>query len=214
MKTAADKKRKRAAKQRPPSADRHEAVHEERKLLALQIEYPTSNLEDILSIARRFRERYDALVDNGHFQDLESELQEAMRSAPREQCLVASLDFKIYDYNDYLTPMPIGRSLLRFRSDEEMGVHRDTTFVQKFLIGYHIVAASSEVCPACGAEWKHKVTDLQCPHCAQELGEDMYFFIENDRCPHCNREGITESGMVCKGCKQTIPEGTYILPKE
>ena len=53
MKTAADKKRKRAAKQRQPSADRHEAVHEERKLLALQIEYPTSNLEDILSIAGR-----------------------------------------------------------------------------------------------------------------------------------------------------------------
>ncbi len=185
----------------------------EERLVDLQIEYPKSNLRKLTEIAARFRARYDDLIDQGYFTDLQKEFAAIMKNEPNEHCLVGSLEFKIYDYGMYITPMPIGESLIRFRKSEKMGVHRGETFIQSFLIGNEIVIASCEVCPACGHEWRQKTLEHTCPRCERSLGVDMFFVIEEDKCPHCNHKGITESGMVCRNCHREIYEETVVRLK-
>lgn len=182
-----------------------------KKFLPIKLEYPESIMEQLHEIGERFRKRYDELVDKGHFKDLQEEFQNVMDSDASDGTLEVDLSISLDGYLDFHRLIPIRQSIIRFDKSGKFTTYRDKSFACSYLLDGRIVVANNEICPACGSEWENKLFNETCPHCENVVGEDIFFIIEDDRCPHCNHKGITESDMKCRGCKKVIPEGSYVI---
>lgn len=188
-------------------AKKKETKEEKETPAGIKFELALSNLRPAHEIAERFIKRYNDLIDQGYFADLQEEFKQVMRNGAGETVLAVKLTIDRHDYLGSETVMPIKWALLLF-DKSEMKVCRDNSFITTYMVGDEFIDANCEVCPSCKHRWSHKIFNYDCPGCEIEMGDDVKYVIENDSCPHCRHPGLSESDMVCKKCGHEVYDET------
>lgn len=202
---------KKPAIQRQAKREPQKALKEKKDFVSMQVDYPESNLRQYHEIAKRFIERFDGLVKQGAFADLEKEFEQIMRRDPDDKVLEVKLDIGLHDFFDSDNPKPLKYHMMAFDSSGKIEVLPDQSTIARYLVEDRIVEANSDTCPNCRHRWIHKVINHACDKCGSCMGSDVKFVLENDdECPHCHHPGLSESNMVCKGCGHRIHHETIV----
>lgn len=182
-----------------------------RDFVSMQVDYPQSNLKQYHEIAKRFIERFDGLVKQGAFADLEKEFEQSIRRDPDDKVLEVKLDIGLHDFFDSDNPKPLKYSMMAFGKSGKIEVLPDQSNIARYLVEDRIVEANSDTCPNCRHRWTHKLFNHACDKCGSCMGSDVKFVLENDdECPHCHHLGLSEGNMVCKGCGHWIHHETIV----
>lgn len=187
-------------------------VSKKKNFVSMQVDYPESNLRQYHEIAKKFIERFDGLVKQGAFADLEKEFEQSMRRDPDDKVLEVKLDIGLHDFFDSDNPKPLKYSMMAFDKSGKVEVFPDQSTIARYLVQDRIVEANSDTCPSCRHRWTHKIFNHSCPKCGDCMGSNVKFVLQenDDECPHCHHPGLSESEMVCKGCGHRVHEETIV----
>ena len=198
--------------QRQAKREPQNALEKKKNFVSIQVEYPESNLKQYHQIAKRFIERFDGLVKQGVFADLEKEFEQSMRRDPDDKVLEVKLGIGLHDFFDSDKPQPLKYSMMAFDKSGKIDVLPDQSTIARYLVEDRIVEANSDTCPSCRHRWTHKIFNHSCPKCGDCIGSNVKFVLQenDDECPHCRHPGLSESEMVCKGCGHRVHEETIV----
>lgn len=175
-------------------------------LVSIRLESSGPNLKRLSKIAGEFKRRYEHLVQEGYFSDAQEKFIQAMNNENENLQIVVALNIGIRNVSKSNTTMPLKNFLLEQSKHPVGEISGDNIFLTRYVVGNRIELASNEACPNCWSTWPDKWRNRSCPECKMEIGKEVRFLIENDCCPKCNHEGITESGLKCRKCDCKIDE--------
>lgn len=166
---------------------------------------PKIDMEKLEQITERYRARYVELLEDGHFADLEDELEILMQSGSSNEVLFVGLHIEL-SHDSRGCALQLKGSRLHFTKDEGILISHAKAILARYLVHGRIVSATNMVCPNCWSIWVNKSPENGCPECDFHLGEDIKFLVDDDICPACNTGHVSQSNPQCDKCEEIIDD--------
>lgn len=173
-------------------------------LVTTRLSDPEIDLTRLDGIAEKYRKRYADLVAQGYFADLDEEFEEASEELGDRLHVAVALDVSVTDEFQVEERMVLKRHLKEFGYEMVQNFMPDEVFFRTYIVGNSVKHGTNAACPVCWGEWQYKLSEHECPHCNAEMGKEVRFLIDEDRCPDCDTKGILENGMCCPACCENL----------
>ena len=148
-------------------------------------------------------DRIDELHNEGQFNNVLRELQEAVNQLPDRYSINWEFKVNIFD-NQREQQIPLLQTGFNAHHSEEPYRHYADSTIQKYYVEGEMSIVPHDYCPHCWEEWGFKFKHTICPYCEYELGKQVKYFLDDDVCPMCEEGTVTSSNPVCDKCEEEV----------
>lgn len=81
--------------------------------------------------------------------------------------------------------------------------HGDSS-IGRYICDGEICELPHDQCPNCWGDWDFKEKHRTCGDCGYQLGDQVKFLLDSDRCPFCELGTVSVGSPSCSRCEKTV----------
>ncbi len=150
-------------------------------------------------LAGLVNDTFGELHKKGAFDEFLARMMQVVSELPEGYSISFDIQMNVFDFERESTLALLNTGLNVSRGREPYR-HRADCSPQKYLVDGEICMVPSEYCPHCWGIWDFKFMHPVCPECGYELGREVKYLLDNDKCPHCHKGTVTAKKPKCREC--------------
>lgn len=156
-------------------------------------------------LAALVEERFQQLIEQGAFADLEEKLLELAKTGSEDQAVTLSLQFKLSD-SEREREVIVAETSRAYLSDGDKYDFNHGDAAVRYICDGQIKVFQQSSCPHCWGDWEDKLKNPTCPDCGYELGNQVKILVDDNACPYCLAGKVTPQQTRCDACGEQVEE--------
>jgi Zn-finger nucleic acid-binding protein len=150
-------------------------------------------------VADLVNDKCEELYQKGAFNEILARLKQVVAELPGDYSVSFDIQMNVFDNNRERSLRLLDTGFNVLKGEEPYRHYGDST-AQKYLVDGEICVVPDDYCPHCWGDWVFKFQHPACPHCGYELGRQVKYLLDTDKCPHCQEGTMTVDRPVCDKC--------------